>query len=136
MTAQYTSYGRTQQLANMQLVGLNVSQSMPGNLQQAAPNGVTPASLCTAFTELREDAQLQNQYHDGTIQRAQLVQTSRRTFGSASDCAPVLSTLYNFWVSQSGGLNGVRVLQTHSMWPTASRSVAITIRPATARRGA
>jgi hypothetical protein len=39
-----------------------------------------PASLCTAFTELREHAQLQNQYHDGTVQRSQLAQTSRRTF--------------------------------------------------------
>jgi hypothetical protein len=33
---------------------------MPGNLVQSAPNGVMPASLCTAFTELRESAQLQN----------------------------------------------------------------------------
>src|SRR5271166_5598878 len=53
---------------------------MPGNLVQAAPNGVMPASLCTAFTELREFAQLQNQFHDGTVQRSQLAQTSRRTF--------------------------------------------------------
>ena len=53
---------------------------MPGNLIQPEPNGVMPASLCTAFTELREYAQLQNQYHDGTIQRSQLAQTSRRTF--------------------------------------------------------
>jgi len=42
---------------------------MPGNLVQFEPNGVMPASLCTAFTELREYAQLQNQFHDGTIQR-------------------------------------------------------------------
>ena len=48
---------------------------MPGNLQQPEPNGVMPASLCTAFTELREYAQLQNQYHDGTIQRSQVAQT-------------------------------------------------------------
>ena len=53
---------------------------MPGNLTQVEPNGVMPASLCTAFTELREYVQLQNQYHDGTVQRSQLAQTSRRTF--------------------------------------------------------
>ena len=64
-----------------------------------------PASLCTAFTELREYAQLQNQYHDGTIQRSQLAQTSRRTFRlSKRLSASQLSGLYNFWVSQKGGL--------------------------------
>ncbi len=64
-----------------------------------------PASLCTAFTELREYAQLQNQYHDGTIQRSQLAQTSRRTFRlSKRLSASLLSALYNFWVSQNGGL--------------------------------
>src|ERR1035438_4124232 len=64
-----------------------------------------PASLCTAFTELREYAQLQNQYHDGTIQRAQLAKTSRRTFRlSKRLSASLLSALYSFWVSQSGGL--------------------------------
>jgi hypothetical protein len=78
---------------------------MPGSLQTAAPNGVMPASLCTAFTELREYAQLQNQYRDGTIQRSQLAQTSRRTFRlSKRLSASVLSALYGFWVSQKGGL--------------------------------
>jgi len=78
---------------------------MPGNLQQAAPNGVMPLSLCTAFTELREYAQLQNQYHDGAVQRSQLAQTSRRTFRlSKRLSASQLSALFSFWVSQSGGL--------------------------------
>ena len=64
-----------------------------------------PASLCTAFTELREYAQLQNQYHDGTIQRSQLAQTSRRTFRlSKRLSASLLSALYSFWVSQNAGL--------------------------------
>ena len=64
-----------------------------------------PASLCTAFTELREYAQLQNQYHDGTIQRSQLAQTSRRTFRlSKRLSSSVLSALYSFWVSQTAGL--------------------------------
>ena len=78
---------------------------MPGNLVQAEANGVMPASLCTAFTELREYAQLQNQYRDGTIQRSQLAQTSRRTFRLSKRLnATALSVLYNFWVSQNGGL--------------------------------
>ncbi len=78
---------------------------MPGNLQPAAPNGVMPFSLCTAFAELRESVQLQNQYHDGTVQRSQLAQTSRRTFRlSKRLSAAALSALYNFWASQNGGL--------------------------------
>ena len=64
-----------------------------------------PASLCTAFTESREYAQLQNQYRDGTIQRSQLAQTSRRTFRLSKRLnASVLSALHGFWVSQKGGL--------------------------------
>ena len=78
---------------------------MPGNLVQATPNGVMPASLSTAFTELREFAQLQNQFHDGTVQRSQLAQTSRRTFRlSKRLSASVLSALYSFWASQNAGL--------------------------------
>jgi hypothetical protein len=78
---------------------------MPGNLIQSAPNGVMPASLCTAFTELREYAQLQNGFHDGTIQRSQLAQTSRRTFRLAKRLSSsLLVALYNFYVAQNGGL--------------------------------
>jgi len=66
---------------------------------------VMPASLCTAFTELREYAQLQNGYHDGTIQRSQLAQTSRRTFRlSKRLSSSLLAALYDFYVSQNGGL--------------------------------
>ena len=64
-----------------------------------------PLSLCTAFTELREYVQLQNQYRDGTIQRSQLAQTSRRTFRlSKRLSASALAVLYDFWVSQNAGL--------------------------------
>ena len=78
---------------------------MPGSLQPAAPAGVIPASLCTAFTESREYAQLQNQYHDGTVQRSQLSQTSRRTFRLSKRLgAADLGTLYAFWVAKQGGL--------------------------------
>ena len=59
----------------------------------------------TAFTELREFPQLQNQFHDGTIQRSQLAQTSRRTFSlSKRLTASLLAALYSFWVSQNAGL--------------------------------
>jgi hypothetical protein len=78
---------------------------MPGNIAIAAPSGVMPATLCTAFTELREYAQLQNQYHDGTVQLSQLAQTSRRTFKlSKRLCAADLATLYAFWGAKLGGL--------------------------------
>jgi len=78
---------------------------MPGNILAAVPNGVMPFTLCTAFTESRVNEQLQNQYRDGTIQRAQLAQTSRRTFRlSKRLSASVLSALYDFWGSQNGGL--------------------------------
>jgi hypothetical protein len=78
---------------------------MPGNLQSAAPNGVMPASLCTQFTAVREYALLQNEYRDGTIQRSQLAETSRRTFRLSKRLgAATLAALYNFWVSQNGGL--------------------------------
>ena len=78
---------------------------MPGNLQPAAPNGVMPATLCTAFAEVREYAQLQNEYHDGTIHRSQLAQTSRRMFRQNKRLsAAAVATLYGFLVSQNGGL--------------------------------
>ena len=78
---------------------------MPGNLMSAAPTAVMPESLCLSFVELREFVQLQNQYHDGTVQRSQLAQTSRRTFRlSKRLTASLLSALYSFWDSQNGGM--------------------------------
>jgi hypothetical protein len=77
---------------------------MPGNIQGAIPNGVMPAELCTAFTESREYAQLQNKYHDGTIQRAQLALSSRRTFRPNMRLnATQLATLYAFLTTQNFG---------------------------------
>jgi hypothetical protein len=64
-----------------------------------------PFSLCTAFTETREYAQLQNQYRDGTIQRSRLAQTSRRTFRpNIRMSATHLAALYSFLESQNFGL--------------------------------
>jgi hypothetical protein len=78
---------------------------MPGNLQNAAPSAVMPPSLCTAFSESREFAQLQVQYHDGTTERSQLAQTSRRSFKLAKKLTSSLAlTLKAFWDGQQGGV--------------------------------
>jgi hypothetical protein len=67
--------------------------------------GVMPASLCTAFVEVREYAALENQYHDGTLERSLLVETSRRTFKVAKRLdATTLAALKTFWDAQNGGL--------------------------------
>ena len=78
---------------------------MPGNLQGAVPSGVMPYALCTAFSESREYAQLQAQYHDGTVQRSQLASTSRRTFKVSQRLnATKAAALKAFWDGQQGGL--------------------------------
>jgi len=78
---------------------------MPGNIQIAVPVGLLPFSLCTAFSEAREYSQLQAQYHDGTTERSQLAQTSRRTFKLAKKLTASLAfTLKAFWDSQQGGI--------------------------------
>jgi hypothetical protein len=67
--------------------------------------GVMPASLCTSFVEVYEYAALENQYHDGTLQRSILVETPRRTFKLAKRLdATTLAALKTFWDSQNGGL--------------------------------
>jgi hypothetical protein len=74
---------------------------MPGNIQVAAASVVMPFALCTAFTSQREYVQLQNRYHDGTIQRSQLAQSSRRTYQLAMRLsASALAAMYSFWQSQ------------------------------------
>jgi len=76
---------------------------VPGNIAYASPSGVLPATLCTAFAEVGEYAALEGQYHDGTIQRAQLAQASRKTFKlSKRLSASALATLYSFWTSHGG----------------------------------
>lgn len=78
---------------------------MPGNVVNALPSGVMPASLCTAFEESREYAGLQNQHHDGTTEQSLLAQTSRRTFKlSKRLSASLLTALKSFWDGQNGGL--------------------------------
>ncbi len=78
---------------------------MPGSVQNATPSGVMPYALCTAFSESREYPQLQAQYHDGTIERSQLAQTSRRTFKLAQRLtATRVAALKAFWDGQQGGV--------------------------------
>lgn len=78
---------------------------MPGTILNAVPAGVIPYSLCTAFSESREYAQLQAQYHDGTTERSQLAQTSRRTFKLAQRLtAARVAALKTFWDGQQGGV--------------------------------
>ena len=64
-----------------------------------------PHSLCIVFSEEREYAQLQVNYHDGTVDRSQLAQTSRRTFKLAQRLiAGRAIALKAFWDSHQGGL--------------------------------
>ena len=60
--------------------------------------------ICTAFAESLEYVQIQSQYYDGTIQRSQLAQTSRRTFTLAQRLtAAQVAALKALWDSQQGG---------------------------------
>jgi len=78
---------------------------MPGNIQSAVPSGIMPWALCTAFSESREYAQLQAQYHDGTVHRSQLASTSRRTFMLSRRLTAAKATaLKTFWDGQQGGV--------------------------------
>ena len=78
---------------------------MPGNVQNAVPSGVMPYALCTAFSESREYAQLQAQYHDGTTERSQLAASSRRTFKLSQRLnATKAAALKTFWDGQQGGV--------------------------------
>lgn len=64
-----------------------------------------PYSLCTAFAESREFVELQAQYHDGTTERSQLAQTSRKTFKLDKRLpATLMVALKSFWDAQQGGV--------------------------------
>ena len=94
-----------------------------------------PYALCMTFSESREYVQLQAQYHDGTVQRAQLAQTSRQTFRlNKRLSASLLSALYKLLGFAECRADPVRLLQSARRWRRASRSAAITIPPATKRR--
>jgi hypothetical protein len=78
---------------------------MPGSIQIAAPSNVMPNALCTAFSESRDYVELQAQYHDGTTERSQLAQTSRKTFRLAQRLtAAHAAAIKAFWDSLQGGM--------------------------------
>lgn len=78
---------------------------MPCSLSAAQPSGVMPYGLSTAFSESRECVQLQAQYHDGTTQRSQLAQTSRKSFKMAQRLTAARAiALRSFWDGQQGGV--------------------------------
>jgi hypothetical protein len=86
---------------------------MPGSVANAVPVGVLPASLCTAFLEVRAFEALQNQYHDGTLETGQLAQSSRKTFKLSQRLSAVrpsplvlspLELLKAFWEAHNGGM--------------------------------
>ena len=71
---------------------------MPGSVNNAAPVGVLPQSLCAAFSEKREWASRVNEYHDGARQSSGMVSTSRRSWSLRKRLKPtVLQALWNFW---------------------------------------
>lgn len=74
-------------------------------MQSAIPSGVIPYALCAAFSESREFVQLQAQYHDGTTERSQIAQTSRKAFKLAQRLtAGRAISLKAFWDGQQGGV--------------------------------
>jgi len=77
---------------------------MPGSVLNAAPVGVLPQSLCTAFTEKREWASRVNEYHDGARQSTAMVSISRRSWSLRKRLTPaVLATLWTFWKANQHG---------------------------------
>ena len=78
---------------------------MPGNIAVAAPSGVLPQTLSTLFVESREYVLLTSQYHDGSQQRSQLAQSSRRTFRLAKRLTRAnLTAFKSFWDAHVGGV--------------------------------
>ncbi|HXP88838.1 MAG TPA: hypothetical protein VN841_29220 [Bryobacteraceae bacterium] len=87
---------------------------MPGALAAAAPSGVLPQNLCTAFQESRLYPELSVAYHDGTQERGLITDASLlggdppssvRTWKLARRLkAADLATLRMFFEQQQGGL--------------------------------
>jgi hypothetical protein len=76
-----------------------------GSVQNAAPAGVLPQGLCTAFMEESAYVELQNQYHDDTVHRSKLAETPRRTFRLTRRLgAAQLAALASFFDAHGGGM--------------------------------
>ena len=71
---------------------------MPGSVSNAVAVGVLPASLCTAFKEVRNWQSRANDYHDGARQSMAVVSTSRRAWSLKRRlAAAAIATLWTFW---------------------------------------
>ena len=83
---------------------------MPGNVAAAAPSGVLPQTLSTAFVETFRFEMLAQPYHDSTLERALIVDgvnapVTLRTWKLAKRLkASVFATLKTFYEGQNGGL--------------------------------
>lgn len=83
---------------------------MPGNLASAAPSGVLPKSLSTAFTETRVLPMLVQKYHDGTSERSLIqdgvnIPESIRIWKLTRKLdATTMALLVTFFEGQQGGL--------------------------------
>src|SRR5689334_21058364 len=76
---------------------------MPGNVANEAFTGVLPWSLFTQFTEIRDWVALVSEYKDGSSQRKQQAETSRRSYQLSKRLAPAaMDTLREFWLSHLG----------------------------------
>lgn len=74
-----------------------------GSVQTSAISVVLPAGLCTGLTEVLEVAVSGNEYHDGTLQRARRVDTSRRRWRfSRRLTGDELAALRTFWEDRKG----------------------------------
>lgn len=83
---------------------------MPGNIAPAAPSGVLPQTLSTAFAETYVFPLLTMQYHDSTFERALIVDTVNdpvvlRTWKLSKRLKPTdFATLKTFYEGRGGGL--------------------------------
>ena len=71
---------------------------MPNSIRGATSVGVMPQTLCRAFSETLVWAAAASEYHDGSVQRAALVDVPRRSWVLGIRLTPVqLVTLRNWW---------------------------------------
>jgi len=71
---------------------------MPNSIRGATSVGVMPQTLCRAFSETLVWAAAASDYHDGSVQRAALVDVPRRSWVLGIRLTPAqLVTLRNWW---------------------------------------
>lgn len=76
---------------------------MPGSVANADPSTVMPATLCRAFTRLREYPVIENTYKGGESQRDRLADTSRAGWKLTKRLTPTaLGTLRTFFEARHG----------------------------------